>query len=65
MFDEIESKLAVICFKKKVNFNLETSEKNEESVKETDSSVVTFNIDTREDSTPDWVKAVESTMNNY
>ena len=63
--DEIESKLAVICFKKKVNFNLETSEKNEESVKETDSSVVTFNIDTREDSTPDWVKAVESTMNNY
>lgn len=62
--DEIESKLAVICFKKKVNFNLETSEKNEESTKDTDSSVVTFNIDTKEDSTPDWIKAVESTMNS-
>ena len=62
--EEIESKLAVICFKKKVNFNLEDSSKNENEMKETESSVTTFNVDNREDSTPDWIKAVESTMNS-
>jgi len=58
--DEIKSKLAVICFEKKVNFNLGNSNENEEPKKE----VVTFNIECKEDSTPDWIKAVESTMNN-
>ena len=62
--EEIESKLAVICFKKKVNFNLENSSENEEEKKETENSVVTFNVNNVEDSTPDWIKAVESTMNN-
>lgn len=61
-FEEIESKLAVICFKKKVNFNLETSSKNEENMEQ--SKVVTFNVDHTEDSTPEWIKAVEQTMNN-
>ena len=60
--EEIESKLAVICFKKRVNFNLEDSKENEES-KENE-IVTTFNVDNKEDSTPDWIKAVESTMNN-
>lgn len=59
--EEIESKLAVICFKKKVNFNLETSDENDNSKKE--ENVTTFNVE-HEDSTPDWIKAVESTMNN-
>ena len=59
--EEIESKLAVICFKKKVNFNLETSNENDNSKKE--ENVTTFNVE-HEDSTPDWIKAVESTMNN-
>ena len=63
-FEEIESKLAVICFKKKVNFNLDITSENENSVKETEDPVTTFNIDNKEDSTPDWIKAVESTMNN-
>ena len=62
--EEIESKLAVICFKKKVNFNLEKSDKNEDSTEETESTVFTFNVDNKEDSTPDWIKAVESTMNS-
>ena len=62
--EEIESKLAVICFKKKVNFNLDDSSENENSKKETESPVTTFNVDNREDSTPDWIKAVESTMNS-
>lgn len=63
--EEIESKLAVICFKKKVNFNLETSQKNDDTMTETESTpVTTFNVGLEEDSTPDWVKAVESTMNS-
>ena len=61
--DEIKSKLAVICFEKKVNFNLEDSSENEDSKKE-EKSVITFNVDNTEDSTPDWIKAVESTMNS-
>ena len=63
--EEIEAKLAVICFKKKVNFNLDVNSENEESTKETEESVITFNVDNKEDSTPDWIKAVESTMSNY
>ena len=61
--EEIESKLAVICFKKKVNFNLDITSENEDSVEETGKPVTTFNIDNTEDSIPDWIKAVESTMN--
>jgi hypothetical protein len=60
--EEIESKLAVICFKKKVNFNLENLEENDNSKRE--EVVTTFNVDNKEDSTPDWIKAVESTMNS-
>ena len=57
--EEIESKLAVICFKKKVNFNLEESSQNEKAIEDT---IVTFDVK-QEDSTPDWIKAVESRMN--
>lgn len=65
--DEIKSKLAVICFEKKVNFNLDNSSKNNSNIenKEKDSPVVTFNVEHIEDATPDWVKAVESTMNDF
>ena len=61
--EEIESKLAVICFKKKVNFNLQDTKENEDSID--DEVVTTFNVDNKEDSTPDWIKAVESTMNRF
>lgn len=62
--DEIKSKLAVICFEKKVNFNLTDSYKNEDSMKESEKDVATtFNIDNQEDLTPDWVKEVELHMN--
>ena len=55
--DEIKSKLAVICFDKKVNFNLDSSDKNDEKIE----SVTTYDLkDT--DSTPEWVKAVEAVM---
>ena len=58
--DQIEEKLAVICFRKKVNFDLETSSKNEDS-QETE-NVVTFNYNDMNDTTSDWVKAVEETQ---
>ena len=60
--DEIKSKLAVICFEKKVNFTSEETSKNDNDMKD-EKSVTTFNIENTEDSTPDWVKEVESRMN--
>ena len=65
--EDIKSKLAVICFEKRVNFNLDTSSENEEStVEEDENPVTTFDIKATEDSTvPEWVKAVESAMNRY
>ena len=65
--EDIKSKLAVICFEKKVNFNLDTSSENEElNVEAEDNSpVTTFNVKATEDSTvPEWVRAVESAMND-
>lgn len=65
--EDIKAKLAVICFEKKVNFNLDTSSENEESTVEKDEDpVTTFDIKATEDSTtPEWVKEVESVMNRY
>jgi len=61
--DEIKSKLAVICFEKKVNFNLNDTVENEEDKNE--KVVTTFNMNIQSDlSVPDWVKEVENTMNN-
>ena len=61
--DEIKSKLAVICFEKKVNFNLDNSSENENSKRDNEKPVTTFNMGTGYDSTPDWVKETESAMN--
>ena len=58
---DIKSKLAVICFDKKVNFNLTESSENKESMKEEKEVVTTFNLDVK-DTTPDWVKAVKENM---
>ena len=65
--EEIESKLALIGYRKGVNFNLNTSSEIEESRGEQENTpVVTFDIKATEDSTvPEWVKAVESAMNRY
>ena len=58
--DDIEAKLAVICYRKKVNFDLDATSKED---KAEDPSVVTFNLQIENDSTPDWIKAVEDVQN--
>ena len=62
--DQIKAKLAVICFEKKVSF-AEQETPAEDDVTQYNKVVTTFNANSYEsDSTPDWVKAVESTMNS-
>ena len=60
--EEIKAKLAVICFEKKVSFNSETSDENENMAEK--ETTVTFNVENDDSSTPDWIKAVEETMKN-
>lgn len=52
--DDIEAKLAVICVRNKVNFNLEDNSKEQE--------ITTFSLDVQEDAgVPAWIKAVKET----
>ena len=58
--DDIESKLSVICVRKKVNFDLEDTSK-----KEVENSVVTYNIsNTETSSTPAWIAALKNTRDS-
>ena len=57
--DEIEAKLSVICFKKKVNFDLDDNSKFEDNKKE-ESPITTFNLESEVTSTPAWVSAVRN-----
>lgn len=59
--DEIESKLSVICVRKKVNFDLEDSSK-EESQKETPAT--TFSLEESVESVPAWIAALKNTQNS-
>ena len=56
--EEIKSKLAIICFDKKVNFDLDNNSKNEETVEEKDKAAVTFSLENQDNSLPAWIKAV-------
>lgn len=60
--EEIESKLSVICVRKKVNFDLDNKPKNNNTV-ESD-PVVTFNLKNQEESLPAWVAAAKQTRDN-
>ena len=60
--DEIESKLSVICVRKKVNFDLEDTSKNDSIVEET--PVTTFNLNEAEGAVPAWIKALRATRDN-
>lgn len=60
--DEIESKLSVICVRKKVNFNLEEEKSNNNSsLEEHNETITTFSLN-NESTVPAWVKAVKSTQ---
>lgn len=55
--DEIESKLSVICVRKRVNFDLDADNKQVDSA-------ITYNLnDAMSDNLPAWLKAVEATKN--
>ena len=56
---EIKAKLAVICYEKKVNFNSETSDKNETN-KEENTELYSFTYNNDQTNLPDWVKAVKN-----
>ena len=58
--DDIEAKLAVICYRKKVNLDLDSTSKNDKDM--TEKTVTTFSLDMN-DSTPDWIKSVEEVQN--
>ena len=61
--DEIESKLSVICVRKKVNFDLEDTSKEKEE--EVDKDVMTYTVNDNEgSSTPAWIAAIKNTRNS-
>lgn len=60
--EEIESKLSVICVRKKVNFNLNDSTENDNKVGDSGKdSITTYNLNDATDSAPEWIKALRQT----
>lgn len=62
-YDDIEAKLCVLCYKNKVNFNSDNSDKNENNI-ETEEPVITYNMDYTETSLPAWLNAVKNTRDS-
>ena len=65
--DDIEAKLSVICFRKKVNFDLDDSSKNEEEIEteEKEENVTTFALESKNiEVVPAWISAVRNTKNS-
>lgn len=63
--EEIESKLSVICFRKKVNFDLgETAENDNKAETQ---NITTYSLNDDSSTTPAWIKRVKDTKvsNNY
>ena len=54
--EEIEAKLSVICFRKKVNFDLGETDKNEDSTED----VTTYSLQGTQAVVPAWIKAVQN-----
>lgn len=57
--DDIEAKLSVICVRKKVNFDLDDTSKNENKTEE-ENPITTFNLENAGDSVPAWIKAIQN-----
>lgn len=64
--DDIEAKLSVICVRKKINFDLEDDNKEEEKEDtKAEDAVVTYNlVDGEGTSTPAWIKACKNTRDS-
>lgn len=58
--DEIEAKLSVICVRKKVNFDLDDTDKNDDNVE--NDKVTTYTLENAESSVPAWVAALKNTQ---
>lgn len=63
--EEIKSKLAIICFDKKVNFDLDDNSKNQEEIEDnkTNANVTTFSLENPDNGVPAWIKAVINKRN--
>ena len=61
--DDIEAKLSVICVRKKVNFDLDDTSKNDNTVEE--ENVMTYSLSNNDmSSTPAWITALKNTRDN-
>jgi len=61
--DDIEAKLSVICVRKKVNFDLEDKDKNENTVEE--EVITTYSLNNEESAiVPEWLKALKNTRDS-
>lgn len=60
--EDIEEKLSVICFRKKVNFELDDNSKNNIKIEQ---PAVTFNMSNLGATKPDWLVAVDNKINNH
>ena len=62
--DDIEAKLSVICVRKKVNFDLDDTSKNDNIVEE-EKDVMTYNLSGNDTaSTPAWIAALKNTRDS-
>lgn len=61
--DEIEAKLSIICVRNKVNFDLDDTSKNDNTVEE--ENVMTYSLSSNDmASTPAWITALKNTRDN-
>jgi molecular chaperone GrpE (heat shock protein) len=59
-YDDIEAKLSVICFRKKVNFNLD--EEPNKTVEDAEDPAITYSLAETESSIPAWIGALKNTQ---
>ena len=63
--EDIEAKLSVICVRKKVNFDLEDSAKNDNKVEEENNAeITTFSLTDTDCGVPAWISALRHTQNS-
>ena len=62
--EDIEAKLSIICVRKKVNFDLEDTSKNDKEIEEEKEAVTTYALETQESSVPAWISALRKTQND-